>query len=115
MFPVWAERYGMPPIAAVPFRVGWELRKRGATRARVRLEVERHSGLPQNVIAEIPGLDPTLPVVLLGAHHDTQDLSNQKRFPFSRGLAPEQRAESFRIGRELFDLSPSHTLKKPSL
>jgi hypothetical protein len=72
VFPVWVERHGMPPIAAVPFRVGWELRKRGATHARVRLAIERRAGVSQNVSAEITGRDPALLAILLGAHHDTQ-------------------------------------------
>jgi hypothetical protein len=72
VYPAWVRRYGMPPVAAVPFRVGWELRKRGASRARVRLTVERKPALSQNVVADIPGRQPDLPVVLLGAHHDTQ-------------------------------------------
>lgn len=72
VYPAWVHRYGMPPIAAVPFRRAWELKKRGAGRARVRIQVERREGLSQNVVAEIPGRRPDLPLVLLGAHHDTQ-------------------------------------------
>lgn len=72
VYPAWVRRYGMPPIAAVPFRLAWELKKQQARRARVRLEVDRRPGASQNVVAEIAGKKPDWPVVLLGAHHDTQ-------------------------------------------
>ena len=72
VYPSWVRRYGMPPIASVPFRLGWDLRRAGATRARVRIRVDLREGTSQNVVAEVPGRRPDLPVVLLGAHHDTQ-------------------------------------------
>ena len=72
VYPSWVRRYGMPPTVAVPFRLGWELKKKGATRARVRIMVALKQAKSQNVVAEIPGRKPNLPAVLLGAHHDTQ-------------------------------------------
>jgi Iap family predicted aminopeptidase len=72
VYPSWVKRYGMPPTLAAPFRAGWEWRKQGATRARVRVRVELRPSLSQNVVADIPGREPGLPLVLLGAHHDTQ-------------------------------------------
>ena len=57
---------------AVPFRVAWDFKKRGATHARVRLAVKLREAVSQNVVAEIPGRRPDLPLVLLGGHHDTQ-------------------------------------------
>jgi hypothetical protein len=72
VYPAWVRRYGMPPIAAVPFQVGWKLRQAGVNRARVRIQVVLKQSNSQNVVAEIPGREPDLPVVLLGAHHDTQ-------------------------------------------
>jgi hypothetical protein len=72
VYPSWVRRYGMPPIVAMPFRRAWELRKQGARRARVRIAVTLRDGLSQNVVGEIPGRRPELPLVLLGAHHDTQ-------------------------------------------
>ncbi len=72
VYPSWVQRYGMPPTVAVPFRLGWDLKKKGATRARVKIAVALKQAKSQNVVAEIPGRRPNLPVVLLGAHHDTQ-------------------------------------------
>lgn len=72
VYPSWVQRYGMPPIASVPFRLGWDLRRAGATRARVRIRVDLREATSQNVVAEVLGRRPGLPAVLLGAHHDTQ-------------------------------------------
>ncbi|MBI5386581.1 MAG: M28 family peptidase [Verrucomicrobia bacterium] len=72
VYPTWVQRYGMPPTVAVPFRLAWEFRKQGATRARVRIVVKLRQGESQNVVAEVPGRHAELPLVLLGAHHDTQ-------------------------------------------
>ena len=72
VYPTWVQRYGMPPIVAVPFLAAWKMRKQQATRARVRIAVELRQATSQNVVAEIPGRRADLPLVLLGAHHDTQ-------------------------------------------
>jgi hypothetical protein len=72
VYPAWVRRYGMPPTVTIPYRRAWELRKSGARRARVRIAVELKRGVSQNVVGEIPGRRPDLPVVLVGAHHDTQ-------------------------------------------
>ncbi len=72
VYPAWVRRYGMPPIVAVPYRLGWELRRSGATRARVRVAVDLQDSASQNVVGEIAGRRPELPAVVLGAHHDTQ-------------------------------------------
>jgi hypothetical protein len=72
VYPTWARRYGMPPTVTIPFLKAWELRKMGANRARVRVAVEQGIGESQNVVGEITGSRPDLPIVLLGAHHDTQ-------------------------------------------
>ena len=71
-YPAWTKRYGMPPIITIPFRKAWDLRKAGANRARVRVQVELAQRMCDNVVAEIPGRQSDLPVILLGAHHDTQ-------------------------------------------
>ncbi|HUP81784.1 MAG TPA: hypothetical protein VM260_24755 [Pirellula sp.] len=57
---------------------------------------------------------PELCRVISATNRVVQDLSSHARLPFSRGLALEQRAESLRIGRELFDLSPSLANKTPT-
>jgi hypothetical protein len=72
VYPSWVRRYGMPPTVAAPYRLLWELRRQGAVWARVRVAVRQRQGVSQNVVAEIRGRQPRLPVVVLGAHHDTQ-------------------------------------------
>jgi hypothetical protein len=72
VYPVWARRYGMPPTATIPYQAAWNLRKQGATRARVRIVAELRNCVCQNVIGEITGRRPELPPVLISAHHDTQ-------------------------------------------
>jgi len=72
VYPVWARRYGMPPTVTIPFRLAWDLRKSGADRARVRAAVKLDESTSHNVIGEIPGQRANLPLILIGAHHDTQ-------------------------------------------
>ncbi|MGO8678518.1 MAG: M28 family metallopeptidase [Limisphaerales bacterium] len=72
VYPAWVKSYGMPPTVTIAYRAAWEARKSGARRARVRATVDLEKGASQNVVAEIPGRRPDLPVVLVGAHHDTQ-------------------------------------------
>ena len=72
VYPAWARRYGMPPTVTIPYRSAWDLRKSGATRARLRVVADLRQRISHNVVAEIPGRRPNLPCVLVGAHHDTQ-------------------------------------------
>lgn len=72
VYPAWARLYGMPPTITIPFRTAWELKKAGANRARVRIQVTLEQTTSRNIVGEIPGQRPELPMVLLGAHHDTQ-------------------------------------------
>jgi len=72
VYPTWVRRYGMPPTAALPFRAAWELRRCGVTHAAVQIQVQLKNARSQNVIAEIRGANPSLPALVLGAHHDTQ-------------------------------------------
>lgn len=72
VYPTWVRRFGMPPIASVPFQVGWRWRKQRVNRARVRIRVELRDSESQNVVADVAGRRPDLPMVVLGAHHDTQ-------------------------------------------
>jgi hypothetical protein len=72
VYPTWARRYGMPPTINIPFQHAWKLRRQGANRARIKVAVDQGISESQNVVAEIPGRRPDLPLVLLGAHHDTQ-------------------------------------------
>lgn len=72
VYPAWVERYGMPPAITIPYRSAWNLKKTGARRARLQVSVKQTEGLSQNVCGEISGTEPALPLLLLGAHHDTQ-------------------------------------------
>jgi hypothetical protein len=72
VYPVWAQRYGMPPTASMPYRAAWDLRRSGAARARVRIAADLKNVEAHNLIGEISGRRPELPLVLIGAHHDTQ-------------------------------------------
>jgi hypothetical protein len=72
VYPVWVRQYGMPPTVTIPYQAAWAWRKRGANRARARIIAELKSAHSQNVVGEIRGRRPELPLVLLGAHHDTQ-------------------------------------------
>jgi len=72
VYPAWVRNYGMPPTVTIAYRTAWEARKSGVRRASVRAIVELKKGASQNVAGEIAGRRPDLPVVLLGAHHDTQ-------------------------------------------
>lgn len=72
VYPTWARKYGMPPTVTIPYQTAWELRKKGANRARLRSVVELQQRTCHNLVAEIPGRRRQLPVILLGAHHDTQ-------------------------------------------
>ena len=72
VYPAWARRYGMPATVTIPYRTAWDLRRMGADRARVRVAVQLRPRVSQNVVAELAGSRPELPVLLLGAHHDTQ-------------------------------------------
>jgi Zn-dependent M28 family amino/carboxypeptidase len=56
----------------IPFRLAWELRKAGANRARASISVQLKQTTSQNLVGEIRGRRPDLPLILLGAHHDTQ-------------------------------------------
>ena len=72
VYPAWARRYGMPPTITIPYRSAWNFRKAGASRARIQVSVRLERRVSHNVVGEICGRRPDLPLVLLGAHHDTQ-------------------------------------------
>ena len=72
VYPAWATRFGMPPTVTIPYRAAWDLRKQGADRARVRAVVRLTQTTSNNLVAEIRGRRPDLPLVLLSSHHDTQ-------------------------------------------
>jgi hypothetical protein len=72
VYPVWVRKYGMPPTVTIPYQTAWDLRKQGASRARAKVAVKLKKETSHNLVGEVPGRRPELPLVLLGAHHDTQ-------------------------------------------
>ncbi|MBI5689503.1 MAG: Zn-dependent exopeptidase M28 [Verrucomicrobia bacterium] len=72
VYPYWAREHGMLPTVAVPYLDAWRWRREGVTELKVRVAVDFRPAASQNVIAELPGSDPTLPAVVFTAHHDTQ-------------------------------------------
>jgi hypothetical protein len=72
VYPTWVRRHGMHPTITIPYQDAWKFRRDGAKRARIHIEIDQIQSESQNVIAEIPGRNPDLPVILLGAHHDSQ-------------------------------------------
>jgi len=72
VYPVWVRRFGMPPTITIPYQAAWEMRRAGANRARARVQVRLEQTTSSNVVGEISGCRPDLPVIVLSAHHDTQ-------------------------------------------
>lgn len=72
VYPYWAKAHGMPPTFAVPYRDAWCWRRDGIERVRLAATVDLRRARSQNVIAELPGTDLSLPAVVVTAHHDTQ-------------------------------------------
>jgi hypothetical protein len=71
VYPLWAQRHGMPPTITVPYTEAWRWRKTGLTRVRLAVRVELAPARSQNVIAELPGRQARLPAIVISAHHDT--------------------------------------------
>src|SRR4051812_15069356 len=72
VYPVWARKYGMPPTITIPFRTAWALKKQGANHAELQVTIQQQQGISQNVVGEIRGRKPELPLLVVSAHHDTQ-------------------------------------------
>jgi aminopeptidase YwaD len=72
VYPTWVKRHGMHPTITIPYQDAWRFRKDGAKRARIQIRINQIQSESQNVIAEISGRNPQLPVLLLGSHHDSQ-------------------------------------------
>ncbi|MSU72485.1 MAG: Zn-dependent exopeptidase M28 [Opitutus sp.] len=72
VYPYWARRYGMPPTLTVPYTEAWRWRCDGVARLRVRAVADLRRAESQNVVGELPGLEPRLPGLIITAHHDTQ-------------------------------------------
>ncbi|HWA86574.1 MAG TPA: M28 family peptidase [Opitutus sp.] len=72
VYPFWVRRHGMPPTLTVPYFDAWRWRRDGVRRLRVRVTVDQADALSHNVVAVLPGTEPSLPGISLTAHHDTQ-------------------------------------------
>jgi len=72
VYPYWVRRHGMCPYVTVPYRCAWQWRQQGLQRMRLAVSVELAEAASHNVIAELGGSDPNEPILVLGAHHDTQ-------------------------------------------
>lgn len=72
VYPHWARHHGMPPTLAVPYLDGWRWRRDGVRELKVRVAPTLVQATSQNVIAEFTGTAPSLPALVLSAHHDTQ-------------------------------------------
>lgn len=72
IFPTYVANCGAVTSLNVAFLEAWKWRERGATRARFRVVGGPRAATSSNVIAELPGVDPSAGVIYLGAHHDTQ-------------------------------------------
>jgi hypothetical protein len=71
-YPLWVKKYGFPPTVTVPFPDAWRWRMEGRGRLRVQSDMVMVDGESQNVVAELPGTNPSAGLILLGAHHDSQ-------------------------------------------
>lgn len=72
VYPEWVRRYGMPTTVAMPYLDAWRWRRAGVNRVRLAATVQLEPALSPTVSAVLPGRDPTLPEILVLAHHDTQ-------------------------------------------
>jgi Zn-dependent M28 family amino/carboxypeptidase len=72
MYPYWVRRYGVRPTLTVPYLDAWRWRQTGVTCLRAKIVARPVPGESQNVVGEIPGRDPSLPAIVVTAHHDTQ-------------------------------------------
>jgi len=72
VYPLWTQKYGVSTTVTVPYMEAWSWRRQGHNRVRVNVKVNVVDAQSQNVVAELPGSDPSLPAIVLSAHHDTQ-------------------------------------------
>lgn len=72
IIPLWAERHGVLPTVAVPFRQAYDWRVRGLDRIRACVETELVKATSHNVVADLPGKREDAGLIAVGCHHDTQ-------------------------------------------
>ena len=72
MFPSYTKDLGAKPTLNVAFMDAWEWKRCAASAARIRVRAEARPSTSQNVVADLPGSDPSAGVLYCGGHHDTQ-------------------------------------------
>ena len=72
MFPAYTQAFGAVPTVNVAFLDAWRWKVEGATAARLVVDGGMRPATSQNVIAELPGSDPSGGIIFFGGHHDTQ-------------------------------------------
>ncbi len=72
LFPAYTREIGAVPTMNVAFQDAWRWKAEGAGAARLMVVGGMRPATSQNVIAELPGADPTAGLLFLGGHHDTQ-------------------------------------------
>lgn len=106
MFPAYTKAVGAVPTLNVAYQAAWQWRARGATRARARVLGGMRPATSANVVADLPGDDPTAEVIYVGGHHDTQANSvgaddngsaTAGLLELARVLAPRPRRRTIRL------------------
>lgn len=72
MFPAYVHHFGAVPTVSVAYQHAWSWTVEGAEASRLRVQGGMRESTSQNVIADLPGSDPSGGVIYVGAHHDTQ-------------------------------------------
>ncbi|MDD4870252.1 MAG: M28 family peptidase [Kiritimatiellae bacterium] len=72
MLPSYTKDIGSVPMVNVAFMDAWRWKADGASRARLQVDGGMRPSTSQNVIATLPGSDPSAGTIYFGAHHDTQ-------------------------------------------
>lgn len=71
LLPAWVKRYGAVPSVSVPFLTIWQLMRQNVTAARLEMAGTTYPATSYNVVATLPGTDPTAGVVYFGGHMDS--------------------------------------------
>jgi hypothetical protein len=72
MFPSYVHAYGALPIVSVAFLDAWSWKERHVSSIRLRVTGGMRPAVSPNVIADLPGSDPSAGMLLTAGHHDTQ-------------------------------------------
>lgn len=106
LFPAYTRDIGAVPTMNVAFQDAWRWKAEGAAAARLKVIGGMRPATSQNVIAELPGTDPSSGLLFLGGHHDTQADSvgaddnaagSAGLLELARVLAPRPRRRTIRL------------------